>query len=185
MENHNLYFIAIVLPNELSRKVIQVQNEIAERFESSKALKVLPHITLKAPFGLPAFAHNHVLDWFSELLIDIQPFQLELENFGAFKNLKHPVIFIKPGANEALSILQKIIIQEFYRTFDDVEMNGTELIFKPHITVAYRDLQPEMFNKAWPEFKNREFSGLLHVNSFQLLKHDGKSWHIIQRFDLK
>lgn len=185
MENQNLYFIAIVLPEELSKKVTEVQNEFAERFESSKSLNVMPHITLKAPFTLPAFAHNHVLDWFASLIIEIPSFQLELENFDAFKNPKHPVIFIKPSPNDSLSSLQKILIQEFYRTFDDIEVSGTELIFKPHITVAYRDLQPEMFEMAWPEFRDREFSGTLQVNSFQLLKHNGKAWHIIQRFDLK
>ena len=184
MENQNLYFVAIVLPDELCEKIVEIQSEIADRFNSRKSLKVVPHITLKAPFTLPEFAHIHLLNWFANLIVKIPSFQVNLEDFGAFKNTKQPVIYIKPIANEALTNLQKLIVQEFYRTFEDVQIGSSELVYKPHVTVAYRDLKPEMFERAWPEFEIEKFSGTFLVNGFQLLKHDGKMWHIIEHHQL-
>ncbi|MCF2447262.1 2'-5' RNA ligase family protein [Dyadobacter sp. CY345] len=184
-ENQNLYFIAIVLPEEISRQVIEVQKEFAERFDSRRSLRVMPHITLKAPFRLPPIVHNHLLNWFLDLVVEIPSFQLELKGFDAFKNPKHPVIYIKPSLNDSLFSLQRVLIQQFFDSFDDAKPNNTELVFRPHITVAYRDLQPEMFERAWLEFRDKKFSGTFVVNSFQLLKHDGKSWNIIRRYDLK
>ena len=180
MGNQNLYFIAIVLPDELCKQVVEIQNEIADRYQSQKSLKVIPHITLKAPFVLPAFSHHHVISWFSDLIVGISPFTIELKDFDSFRNPKQPVIYIKPLPSKALSNLQKMIIQEFYKTFDTIEIGGTELSYKPHVTVAYRDLKPKMFELAWPEFKVKNFSGEFLATGFQLLKHDGKMWHVIE-----
>lgn len=184
-ENQNLYFIAIMLPEEVSRRIVEVQIEFSERFESRRSLRILPHITLKAPFRLPPFRQSDLLAWFSDIVIDSPSFQVEIDDFDAFENSGHPVVFIKPTPNDILSNLQSVLIHQFYRAFDDVAPNMTDSVFKPHITVAYRDLQPEMFEKAWLEFRDREFTGTFVVSSFQLLKHNGKSWTIIRQYDLK
>lgn len=180
MENQNLYFIAIVLPEELAQHVIEVQQDIAHRFQSQKALKVMPHITLKAPFPLLAPDHDYLLQWFSNLTIKISSFDVDLKGFDVFRNPKHPVIYIKPVSNPDLMDLQKALIRQFYSAFKNIAASGTtEASFKPHVTVAYRDLEPEAFNNAWPEFVTKPFSGSFSVNSFQLLQHDRRKWHVI------
>ncbi|MDQ6481363.1 2'-5' RNA ligase family protein [Dyadobacter sp. LHD-138] len=185
MENQNLYFIAIVLPEELAQHVIEVQQDIAYRFQSQKALKVMPHITLKAPFPLSAADHDDLLQWFSDLSVKVSQFTINLKGFDAFRNPKHPVIYIKPVPNPDLMDLQKVLIRQFYSAFNNTAASGTEASFKPHVTVAYRDLEPEAFNNAWPEFVTKPFSGSFSVNRFQLLQHDRRKWNVIARHDLR
>jgi len=183
MEKQNLYFVAIVLPEELSKKVISIQTEIAACFESQKSLRVVPHITLKAPFTLSASMHSEVVKWFDNLLININYFSVDLWDFGSFPNPKSPVIYIKLMGNAVLLKLQQDIIQQFYKVFSGTA-SGTEINFKPHVTVAYRDLKPEIFLRAWQEFKDRKFSESFVANSFELLQHDGKKWNVIKTFRL-
>jgi len=184
-DQENLYFIAIVLPGDLSNLVRAVQQDFSDRFQSHKSLQVVPHITLKAPFRLPADAHHQVLGWFRDLCVQVPPFGLHLQDFGTFNNPKHPVIFIKPELNDPLAALQKNIIQDFYRAFDGLKINAAELDFKPHITIAYRDLLPDNFQKAWEEFKDRRFEKTFSVHSYHLLKRDETAWQVIRQNDLK
>jgi 2'-5' RNA ligase len=50
---------------------------------------------------------------------------------------------------------------------------------QPHITVATRDLTRVAFNEAWPEMKDREFTGRFTVKSVFLLRHNGRHWDIL------
>lgn len=184
MEDQNLYFIAIVLPEELAKQVVEVQRDIADRLQSRKALEVMPHITLKAPFQLLAADHDNLVQWFSNLTIKISSFDIDLRGFDSFRNPRHPVIYIKPVPNPDLMDLQKALIRQFYTAFNNAVASGTEASFKPHVTVAYRDLEPEAFNSAWPEFMTKPFSGSFSVSGFQLLQHDRKKWNVIATYDL-
>ena len=57
--------------------------------------------------------------------------------------------------------------------------------FKPHMTVAFRDLRKPHFQLAWNEFNNRKFKETMLVDSLALLKHNGKVWKISARIPLK
>src|SRR5437867_2074942 len=92
----NLYFIAIIPPEEIRETVTEIKQDFADRFKSSKARRVIPHITLKAPFKFPGEEHTSLLRWFASALISIHPFQQELKDFGCFNNKRNPVIFIEP-----------------------------------------------------------------------------------------
>jgi 2'-5' RNA ligase len=179
MGEQKLYFIAIVLPLELAEQVIDVQQDLANRFQSRKALNVLPHITLIAPFTLSSADHTNLMEWFSSLIVHISPFAITLNGFDSFQNPRHPVIYIKPTPNPALLALQKILVDQFHTTFSHPIPANSEIRFKPHITVAYRDLLPEVFKVAWPEYREKQFSGSFSVTGFQLLQHDRKKWHVI------
>ena len=56
--------------------------------------------------------------------------------------------------------------------------------FHPHLTMAFRDLAPQMFSKAWDVYKDEPFESSFDVNKIWLLKHNGKSWDEHQSFDL-
>ncbi|GLU52089.1 2'-5' RNA ligase family protein [Dyadobacter frigoris] len=181
----NLYFLAIIPPEDISRKITKIQEDIADRFESRASLKVMPHITLKAPFKFPVSAHEIVLDWFENLHISVFHFNLELKDFGAFHNKNKPVIFLKPVPDLSLMTLQKQILLDFRNAFPDESIMDLELDFHPHLTVAYRDLKVGTFQEAWREFEVKEFPETFEVCNFHLLKHDGKKWNIIRSFILK
>jgi len=178
MNKENLYFIALIPRRELREKITAFKQDFATRFNSSKALKVYPHITLKAPFNASVNAHAELISWFNDLYINQKPFTIELKNFGAFHNKNNPVIYVKPVVTKELKFLQENLIASFSSLFPG-DLHTVDLDFHPHVTVAYRDLTPEMFSKAWEEYKLKSFDTLFEVDAFYLLQHDTKKWNII------
>lgn len=179
MKKNNLYFIAIVLPADVRAKVVKIEHYIAGKYNSHRSLKILPHVTLKAPFTWEAERHDQVRQWFSHLSIPMDSFALELKNFGCFQNRQQPVIFINPIPNQELHQLQSMVLDQFRAGFSEVKVMDHEFNFKPHVTVAYRDLSPEMFVPAWEEFRQLSFFAAFSVMDFHLLQHDGQQWNTI------
>ena len=179
----NLYFIALIPRRELRTEVMTFQNDFAKRFDSKRALKVYPHITLKAPFKCPANLHPLVVNWFANLKISHRTFNIQLKNFDAFHNKVSPVVFINPVVTSQLRAIQNEIIRNFDSSFPD-NLHSVDLDFKPHMTVAYRDLKPEQFRKAWTEYKNKPYTATFDVNGFHLLQHNTKKWNVIETYNL-
>ena len=172
----SLYFIAIIPPDEICEEITTIKRDFAKRFNSRHALKVIPHITLKAPFQFPAEQDDLLLQWFEKLPVTTKPFIQELQNFGCFNNKRSPVIFIEPLMNESLLLLQENIIDDLRINFPFIATDR-ELNFKPHMTVAYRDLLPHQFHKAWHEYKDKKYERTFEVNSFHLLQHNNRKWN--------
>jgi 2'-5' RNA ligase len=183
MFNQNLYFIALISRRELREKITAIKHDFATRFNSRTALKVYPHITLKAPFKLAASAHNELMKWFTDLHVLQQSFTVQLKNFDAFNNKKNPVIFVRPVITKDLQSLQQQIIASFSSAFPAL-LHPVDKEFHPHITVAYRDLTPEMFTKAWSEYQHKTFDASFDVDAVYLLQHDSKKWNIIATHNL-
>jgi 2'-5' RNA ligase len=178
MPETNLYFIAVVPFSDLQNKVNELKRDIATRFNSARALKVVPHITLKAPFLWPATSHATLLKWFDNLKLPEHSFTLALQGFGSFKNKKNPVIFIKPVANLPLTLLQRELINSF-AALEPAIVQPIDKNFTPHMTIAYRDLTPANFEKAWEEYSHKEFEEQFEINAVHLLQHNGTQWNII------
>ncbi|MFT3703108.1 MAG: 2'-5' RNA ligase family protein [Agriterribacter sp.] len=180
MRKENLYFIAI-LPDDKTCKEIEVfKSDFANNFESRKAISVVTHITLKTPFKMSSLDHDDLMNWFGGLHIESGAFQIELKNFGAFHNKYSPVVYVNPIMNLPLYTLQKELIRSFRIKYPAIKVLDLELRFKPHITVAYRDLSPEKFKEAWNIYKTKEYNTVFDVGSFHLLQHDGIRWKVIQ-----
>src|SRR5258708_132800 len=128
MENENLYFIAIIPPEALCDEITAFKLDFKDHYQSKTALKVIPHITLKAPFKLPASGHEELKKWFQKLYINIDVFQIELKGFGAFQK-QQPVVYVNPIINTALYSLQKEIIRSFHNSYPSIKMMALELKF--------------------------------------------------------
>ena len=89
-------------------------------------------------------------------------------------------MYLNPIMNTALYSLQKEVIRSFRIAYPALKIPDIELRFKPHITIAYRDLLPDKFPEAWNVYKAKEFRAVFDVSSFHLLQHDGKMWNIIE-----
>jgi len=183
MPKENLYFIALIPKRELREKINAFKHDFANRFNSSKALKVCPHITLKAPFKCSENAHKELLKWFADLHINQKHFSIQLKDFGAFHNKRSPVVYVNPIVTKELQFMQKEIIASFSSLFP-ADIHPVDVDFNPHVTVAYRDLEPAMFEKAWEEYKNKSFNEEFEVVAFFLLQHDTKKWNIIATYNL-
>ncbi len=180
----NLYFIAIIPPAEIIEAISVFKQDFADRFFCRAALKLVPHITLKAPFKLPPSEHTQLLDWFNTLEVAGHPFKIELRDFGVFPKKESPVIFIHAEMNEELKRLHSAIIESFKRAYSKIKTGDFEMDFKPHITIAYRDLKPGIFLEAWKEYKVKKYGATIAVTSFHLLQHDEKKWNIINTYAL-
>jgi len=181
----NLYFIAIIPEKKICDEIEAFKSDFAYHFDSREALKVVPHITLKAPFKLPSAEHGNLLRWFGGFFFDSGHFNIELRNFGAFHNKISPVVYVHPIVNAPLFSLQKEIIRSFRISYPESGVSALELKFMPHITVAYRDLKPERFLEAWKVYQTKTYQASFEVNSFHLLQHDRKKWNIIQTYELQ
>ena len=181
----NLYFLAITLPETLSQKIIEIQEDIANRFKSQASLKIMPHITLKAPFRFPEDKHESILHWFSDIPVSVEPFQVKLKNFSAFHNKNKPVLYINPEPSSPLMSLQKQIRDFYQESFPSEKVMNYEVDYHPHLTVAFRDLQPALFAEAWEKFKEKDFNESFEVGNFHLLQHQIKRWQIIRTRMLK
>jgi len=178
-EMEKLYFIAIIPPKEISEEITLIKHDFEKNYDSSRALKVMPHITLKAPFKIFESDHQHLIKWFEKIAIPVQKFGVELKDFGAFTNPEHPVIYVHPKLSEAMDQLQKEIINSFRFTFPGVKNQPADSNFNPHMTVAYRDLQPEQFQKAWEIYGQQSYEAQFTAEAIHLLQHDGSKWNVI------
>ncbi|QNL51066.1 2'-5' RNA ligase family protein [Olivibacter sp. SDN3] len=179
MSFQNLYFVAIIPPQNILEEVTAIKAAFAKNYNCSKALRVIPHITLKAPFKLSSSAHTQLLNWFGKIPPIVKPFITELKNFGTFANKNSPVIFIKPVVSDHLMQLQSAIIHDFEKHYPQIPVSFLEHHFKPHMTIAYRDLKPDAYQRAWEVYKDKPYEAVFEVCDFCLLQHDTKQWNII------
>ncbi len=184
-ENKTLYFIAVFPPAPVSDAITALKEDFARRFQSQAALRVMPHITLKAPFYLPAADKERVLNWFDEMPVTVQAFRQEIKGFGVFRKRKSPVVYIKAMTNPALLKLHEQVLDAFRRAFPDEPVIEQEWKFTPHLTIAYRDLSWTLFQEAWKEYEQKNFEAEFGVNAFYLLRHDGKNWESIREHALE
>jgi 2'-5' RNA ligase len=67
LQKENLYFIAIIPSPAICDEITVFNQEFADRFSCRAALKLIPHVTLKAPFKLAPSQRNQLLGWFKQL----------------------------------------------------------------------------------------------------------------------
>jgi len=185
MPDTSLYFIALIPPEEVATEITSFKQEIADNYNSKKALRVMPHITLKAPFTITHRQDEEVLEWFQNIKTGVHSFEITLNGFGAFDNPKNPVIFVKPEDSVTMRLLQKDILAEFKQQFSNIPVHFHEEEFHPHMTIAYRDLAYAEFEKAWAVFKDRNYTANFTTNGFNLLKHNGEYWEVLAFYELK
>ena len=174
----SLYFLALLPPKHLCQFIREIKLEIAERFNSRKALKLPAHITLQPPFKLIEEKEKSLFIRLQNFSGKISEFEVILNDFGAFSPR---VIFIEVEAPEKIRTLH----QELVSALQDFLPSEQSRPIHPHITLATRDLSRDNFTAAWAEFKNRKFRERFIANSFSLFKHDGKNWERLARFEFK
>lgn len=175
----NRYFIALIPPQEICEQVTGFKKDIAQNYNSHKALLVIPHITLKTPFHLDEKEHSSLMQWFHNISFSINKFELGLNGFGSFNNSKAPVIYVQPEYSTQLLSVQQNIIKQFSQAFPNTQIQFHDNDYHPHMTIGYRDLIYPEFEKAWALYKNKPYRVQFEVQGIYLLQHDSKQWNII------
>lgn len=173
----NRYFLAIIPPTELEQRIYGLKEFVKEHYNSKAALRSPAHITLHMPFNWKEAKESRLTHKLAQAT-KTDSFLLSLNGFAAFPPRS---IYIKNEFSQSLIDFQKALAQTCkteLNLFNATHNRG----YHPHTTIAFRDLKKEVFPQAWKHFQTQEFKAEFMVNSFWLLKHDGKQWHAHYEF---
>jgi len=173
----NKYFIALIPPDPLQSEIGEIKQLFHTDYGSKGALRSPAHITLHMPFLWKQKKEDKLIDLLVHATKETS-FDLILNGFGCFVPR---TVYIKVNESAQLNDFQKRLATYTKRAlnlFNATHNRG----FHPHITVAFRDLKKGRFFEAWSEFELKPFESMFPVNSFWLLKHDGKEWKAYKEF---
>lgn len=168
-----LYFLALVPPLAIEGNLKALKEELRIKYGLKHALKLPAHITLQKPFWLKEEQEGDLIRILTSVALDQEKFSVELKDFGAFP--PH-AIYVKVLESRDLHQLFRKLQERLSTVLPDEKLMGSRE-FRPHATIAARDLKREDFQMVWKEYRNREFSLSWEVRELILFKHDGKVWH--------
>lgn len=173
------YFIGLLPPPEIQAQVNRFKQDFADRFASRKAQNSPPHITLFPPFAwqpeqeaaleavLAAFAQAH------------PPLSMQLNGFGAFVPR---VIYVHVVNSPELNQLQQALMVHLEQKLGIVDLKAKHRPFKPHLTIAFRDLTKQNFRAGWEEYQHKSFNHVFMASGLTLLLHNGRFWEAKSEF---
>lgn len=173
MKNQTLYFIALIPDESLRKKLSTLKEEFSKSYHTYHALKSPPHITLIPPFTFARQNEQILTSTLQEFAHSCTAFEVSILDYGAFKPR---VIYLSISKDDQLERLQQRLKDKCSKELG-INMNKS-LPFHPHMTLAFRDLSPQMFHKAWERYKVESFRASFKAMSLFLAKHNGKKWEI-------
>lgn len=179
-ESTQLYFIAIIPPSPIFEEALQLKNYFKEKYNSKASLNSPPHVTLHMPFQWKEEKDTLLVEKLELFAKQFSTFYLQLLNFNCFEPR---VIYIDVVKNEKLDLLQRELHRFCKKELDLFNANYKEHAFHAHLTLAFRDLRKQQFQKAWEEFNEKKFEASWAVNQIMLLKHNGQQWDVFESFD--
>ena len=176
-----MYFIALVLPEELNKKVVEYKNFMLEKFHCKVGLKSPAHITIVPPFWMEEEKEKALLHDIETISTGLIHFPVATNNFAAFRPR---TIFIGVQPNEYLDQLKKVS-DDFFEQKQEYKLKIDRRPFHPHITIATRDLFKKAFHEAWPLFEHKKFEEEWTATGLSVLRHNKKNWDVIYTSQFK
>ena len=176
------FFIGLLPPPDVQAEATALKQFFWDTYQSRAALKSPPHITLQPPFQWPLQQIDRLQTTLVEFARQQPAVPVQLSGFGAFPPR---VIYINVGREGTLMALQPALAEHLATALAIIDSRSQNRPFAPHLTVAFRDLKPAAFRKAWPEFEHRPFTTHFVVPALTLFRHDGQRWQIFSNFPFK
>ncbi len=176
-----LYLIAILPPPDQAGRIDALRRECSEKYQVFKALRPPVHMTLYKPVWLIPEQEEQLIGQMRLIGTERRSFVQEAENFSKFSNR---VLYLQALPNPELLALQQRINRVFLEAGFDPEAKPTET-YRPHFTMAYRDVTPGKFQDMWNEYQDKSFRITFPADDFSILKHDGKKWLILENIGLR
>ncbi|MEQ8238675.1 MAG: 2'-5' RNA ligase family protein [Cyclobacteriaceae bacterium] len=178
--NHSVskYFIALIPPPKVQEQAKLLKEEIKARYNASASFNSPAHITLMMPFEFKDAKKPALIGLLGQFADLQKSFVVSQKGFGCFEPR---VIFVNVSPDEPLLTMQKrlgLALKEL-RVF---EKNYKNQAYRPHMTIAFRDLRKPQFYEAWDTFKERVFEESWEARAVYLLKRNDKIWEIDQEF---
>jgi 2'-5' RNA ligase len=175
------FFIALLPPPSVQQVANQIKDQFEQIYHSKAAKKSPPHITLQPPFEWE-WQHSEQLTITLATFCQNHPtIPLILDGFGAFKPR---VIYINVLSNPVILTVQKDLSDYLETELKIVDPRAKNRPFRPHLTVAFRDLKKSAFKEAWPIYQEQSLNFEFTVSQLTLLLHNGKQWEVFQSFNL-
>ena len=167
------FFIALLPPPNIQVYATELKEYFRDHYQSGAALRSPPHITLQAPFEWPKESYQQLEAALADFTPKHAPIPIKLSGFGAFPPR---VIYLAVEHTPELMALQADLSQYLADTLHIVDPRSQTRPFRPHLTVAFRDLKPAAFRRAWPEFEHKDVLFTVSVHELTLLIHTSKRW---------
>ena len=174
----NLYFLAVLPPEEIRVEIEHLKEEMRKRFNAEHALRLPAHITLISPFKIKEEREMQLLQTLEIFAATRNPFHVWLSGFGHFDSR---VLYVKVEEQQKLIDLQR----ELKKNLSAIPEIKDERDFHPHITLATRDLHEGVFPEARKFLSSRDYESRFQVNSISLFKHEGQDWEKIMDFSFQ
>lgn len=175
------FFVALLPPAEIQAQATAIKEYFRDRYNSKAALRSPPHVTLQPPFEWPMDDLAQVKTCLKAFAARSPQLVMTLSGFAAFAPR---VIYIDVQRTPDLLALQTSLSQCVETELGIVDPKSKHRPFKPHLTVAFRDLKPASFRQAWPEFEHRPFEASFEVHHLTLLLHNGQCWTVYEEYEL-
>ncbi len=171
------YYLACIPEGPVKFQILDEQKALFERYGLKAMFNSPPHITLYRPFEWEESRESYLTD---RLICNfkIDPFDVVVKGFSGFPRR---VLFLKIAPNEELQALYKSLRRFMRERLGIINEYSNAYGFTPHITLAFRDLKPALYDALITEYKNRIFEGRFNVSKIWLLKHD-RTWKPIVNF---
>lgn len=175
MLKHHMYYIALVCPEEVDRKVLRHKHWLREHCGCVNALKSPAHLTLIPPFWLEEGKEEELVQALQSFTSDTGELVIAMNGFDHFGK---KVLFIHVEENPTLQELKKQVEAHFLHSFGNI-IKPDQRPFHPHITLATRDLKPSGFVKAWEHFDPLSFRETFNIGTLSLLRLGVGKWEIL------
>lgn len=173
MPEKDLYFLALIPPEEISRPLWGFKQQVATKFLSKASLRSPPHVTLHMPFRWPDKRKDELVKRLTDLCDSSEPCSIAFNGFGAFPP---KVIYVQVETNKQVVILQNDLCQLMAKKMSIHNANYQNKPFKAHLTIAFRDLKKGQFKKAWDFYKDQQYQASCNISHLTLLRHNGDRW---------
>lgn len=175
MPDHSssMYYIAVLCPGVLDKKITAFKIWIRDHFGCVVALKSPAHITIIPPFWMKN-------EWEQKLITALKEFKLlpgnnNIISLNGFSHFGRRVVFVNVLESHWLNEMQSKAEVYFSNQFPGA-IKKDDRSFHPHVTIANRDIKPSDFDKIWKYFFNKEFKDEFSVDKISLLRLDTGKW---------
>lgn len=176
------------------RKVKSLTKEIAERYKTYKALRDTkgPHISfIYLNEKIKETEIQEIIKSYKNSLKKIKPFYVEINGIRYFKKAHFRDAYGKVkkiGFAVYVKVRQSRNLDRLYNIFNNGVENYDKTkyrIFKPHISIARKDLDKDKFYKIIKDYKNYKIKSRFLLKSVYVgtLKNKKSNWKLI-RMDL-
>lgn len=148
----SLYLLALLLPEPLHSAVWNLKQEIHRRTGSRNAVRLPPHITLLPPLRQPAAFAAELLPLLARFAVRQTASPFQLDDFAWFQDR---TLYVRVTHDAGLQQLHAALYAQLRLELPAVPQPTRP--FVPHVTLATRDLPPDLVPGLQQEFAGRTY----------------------------